>query len=129
MLRLLFLFALLLSSANCGDDPVVSVPVHYVEVIERNTVLGWDGTPHLEQWILWGRHPDYFELQICEWWVHRGDKVTKAGGWYVMSFWRGEQLHVIKSKGYKRSWTLHDPELISRDWLPKEKRMLLWSRH
>ena len=34
----------------------------------------------------------------------------------------GEQLRLVLSPSYRETWTQHDPELVEREYLPKERR-------
>jgi hypothetical protein len=34
----------------------------------------------------------------------------------------GEQIRHIRSKSIRETWTQYDPELVEREFLPKEKR-------
>lgn len=44
-----------------------------------------------------------------------------SGGYHAM--WQdGESLRRVYSRQYRETWTQHDPELIERGFLPKEKR-------
>jgi hypothetical protein len=45
----------------------------------------------------------------------------KGGGYQAM--WQdGEQIRYIHSKSIRETWTQYDPELIEREYLPKERR-------
>jgi hypothetical protein len=45
----------------------------------------------------------------------------KDGGYSAM--WQdGEQIRHIRSKSISETWTQYDPELVEREYLPKEKR-------
>jgi hypothetical protein len=44
-----------------------------------------------------------------------------AGGYSAM--WQdGEQLRHIQSSSFRETWTQYDPELVEREYLPKERR-------
>ncbi len=45
-----------------------------------------------------------------------------AGGGYSAMWQDGEQIRNIRSKSIRETWTQHDPELVEREYLPKEKR-------
>jgi hypothetical protein len=45
----------------------------------------------------------------------------RCGGYSAM--WQdGEQLRFVISKSIRETWTQYDPELVEREYLPKEKR-------
>jgi hypothetical protein len=49
-----------------------------------------------------------------------------AGGYSAM--WQdGDQLRHIRSKSIRETWTQYDPELVEREYLPKERRKELRS--
>lgn len=45
-----------------------------------------------------------------------------AGGGYSATWQDGEQSRHIRSKSIRETWTQYDPELVEREFLPKEKR-------
>lgn len=45
-----------------------------------------------------------------------------AGGGYSAMWQDGEQIRHIRSKSIRETWTQYDPELVEREFLPKEKR-------
>lgn len=53
-------------------------------------------------------------------------KDWERGGY--TSFWAdGEQIRDINAKEFRETWTQYDPELVEREFLPKEKRKELQS--
>jgi hypothetical protein len=45
-----------------------------------------------------------------------------ASGGYSATWQDGEQIRHIRSKSIRETWTQYDPELVEREFLPKEKR-------
>ena len=45
-----------------------------------------------------------------------------TGGGYTALWQDGEQIRHIYSKSIRETWTQYDPELVEREYLPKEKR-------
>jgi len=45
-----------------------------------------------------------------------------ASGGYSAMWQDGEQIRHIRSKSIRETWTQYDPELVEREFLPKEKR-------
>jgi len=45
-----------------------------------------------------------------------------SGGGYSAMWQDGEQIRHIRSKSIRETWTQYDPELVEREYLPKEKR-------
>jgi hypothetical protein len=45
-----------------------------------------------------------------------------SSGRYSAMWQDGEQLRHIQSKSFRETWTQYDPELVEREYLPKEKR-------
>lgn len=50
--------------------------------------------------------------------INWSDKVYKYHALWI----DGEQIRYIKSKSIRETWTQYDPELVEREFLPKEKR-------
>lgn len=45
-----------------------------------------------------------------------------ARGCYSAMWQDGEQLRQIQAKSFSETWTQYDPELLEREYLPKERR-------
>lgn len=43
-------------------------------------------------------------------------------GCYSAMWQDGEQLRHVQSKSFRETWTQYDPELVEREYLPKERR-------
>lgn len=51
-------------------------------------------------------------------------KDTRTGD-YVIVWYDGDLLRVVRCPLIRETWTQHDPELIEREYLPKERRAML----
>jgi hypothetical protein len=45
-----------------------------------------------------------------------------AAGGYTAMWHDGEQIRHLRSKSIRETWTQYDPELVEREYLPKERR-------
>lgn len=48
--------------------------------------------------------------------------MTGGGRGYSATWHDGELLRVIEAASFRETWTQYDPELVERDYLPKERR-------
>ena len=51
------------------------------------------------------------------------------GGGYTALWQDGEVLRKVHSPAIRETWTMHDPELAEREYLPKERRKELRTNH
>lgn len=98
--------------------------------IEVNHLFDERGQPVFSQVLFWdwdraaGRH------QLRDWRLLKSvDQVPcrdfHAGG--VVTLWRdGVQWREIRAPFARETWTQHDPELLEREILPRERRRELW---
>ena len=76
-----------------------------ISYVDRYQVRGWRLIKNLNQW------------PTKDW----------SSGMYKVLWMDGELMRYITSKAIRETWTQHDPELIERDFLPKEQRKELKS--
>jgi hypothetical protein len=98
-----------------------------VDVVEVNTVYCADnGTVVLEQIVLWASHPDTGDLRVVTWrWFRppiEAPVYDHARGVWRLIWFDGLILRDVRGVTRKRSYTLYDPEVADREYLPKEQR-------
>ena len=98
------------------DMPIIET----VDVIETNNFFNEDAKLVFRQRIVRNFNPHTNEFEIVAW------RLIKSDLNYVhdksLTFHDGEIMREVRTKSHFESWTQHDPELISRETLPKEMR-------
>jgi hypothetical protein len=115
------MLALLLLSV-IPHDPV---PPDHVAAIEHNHFYDDDGQHVFDQLIFWEWRADQCAMRVRAWRMVKGDWRAKRdwqrGGWSVI--WpENETLREVRADSYRETWEQYDPELVDREFLPKEKR-------
>jgi hypothetical protein len=108
--------------------PRLSEPVaDSCAVIELNTTYDFDGRELFKQNIYWLWNERLGRLEC------RGFNIIKhesqiprpdcCGRKHYTTLWRdGEVNRLVVADSFKETWTQHDPELVEREYLPKELR-------
>lgn len=109
-------------------DPYQPVQTHCVEVLELNVMHSREtGEPCLKQWICWNTNQTTGDIRVCEWWLFKGERAVKQrDGTWIVVVWVGHRMELVRAVSFKRSHTLHDPELVDREVVAKDQRERLW---
>jgi hypothetical protein len=79
-------------------------------VFDQAVWYEWDGRRHQVQ---------AWRLLKCDQMRPRRD--FDRGGW--LSLWHdGDVFREVRAASFRESWTQYDPELVERDYLPKDRR-------
>ena len=120
------IYLLLLSVVPYND-----VARERVDVLEVNHFYDEQGRLVFDQLIGYDWSPDEARDQIRDWrlikhqsWVPVYNHRTKYHEVMTMD---GELIRVIRATMIRESWTQYDPELLERDFLPKEHRKLFYT--
>lgn len=113
---------LLLSIVPYQSPAVVS---RTVDVVELNSFYDDNGRLVFDQNIFKDWSPSTVRHEIRAWRLVRLPSQvpvrTTEGLW--MTVWsENDKTYMIYARSLERTWTQHDPELIEREFLPKEKR-------
>jgi hypothetical protein len=120
-------FALLVLASAAGLNPADGVLANdRVDLIEVNHFYNERGSLVFDQIIFYdwsaaeGRfHVRAWRLVKCPAQIPHRDGQR---GEYVAVWSDGEVLRRVRSDSFRESWTQYDPELLEREYLPKEHR-------
>lgn len=68
-----------------------------------------------------------FRYQVRAWRLVKNPACLPHRDWrqggYTCGPWEDQELmRIIHAAAFRETWTQYDPELVEREWLPKEKR-------
>ena len=116
--------ALCLSAA--GLTPTEQVATDRVDLVEVNHFYDEHGRRVFDQVIFYDWSPSAGRYQVQAW------RLLKSPGQYPIKDWDrgdfaavwhdGELLREVRAASFRETWTQYDPELVERDYLPKDKR-------
>jgi hypothetical protein len=112
--------------AAVGSSPIQDVPCDRVDLIEVNHFHDDQGRLVFDQVIFYEWCPRRGRHQVQAWRLLKtpAQKPRRdfATGEYVATWHDGETLREVRAPAARESWTQYDPELVEREYLPKEKR-------
>ena len=125
---------LALSLAVClhavSTTPTEGVAVDRVDLAEVNHFYDEHGKRVFDQVIFYDWSAGSGRYQVRAW------RLMKSPGQFPVKDWSrgdwtavwhdGEVLREVRAASFRETWTQYDPELVERDYLPKEKRRDLW---
>jgi hypothetical protein len=75
---------------------------------------------------------EHWRFQVRAWRLVRNPSIIPQRDWerggYRSLWYEGEQLRDIHAASFRETWTQYDPELVERQYLPKERRPELRSK-
>ena len=118
--------ALVLLLTSVTLNPVNEMAVDRVDLVEVNHFFDQQGRHVFDQTIFYDWCPIQCRYNVRAWrllkspsqWPHRD---WQSGG-YVALWHDGSVLRKVRATAYRESWTQYDPELVERDYLPKDQR-------
>jgi hypothetical protein len=117
------LVLLLTSLCHNGTDLVVG---DQVDLIEVNHFFDEQGRHIFDQTIFYDWCPVQCRYNVRAWRLlkHPSQRPYRdwKGGGYIAVWHDGNLLRRVRSPSFRESWTQYDPELVERDFLPKEQR-------
>lgn len=116
----------LLIIAALAINPPQDVAREGFDLLERNRFYDEQGRLVFEQILFydWSPHADRFNVQAWRL-VKTPNQIPERdheAGDFVAVWQDGEILRAVRSEMYRESWTQYDPELVEREYLPKERR-------
>ncbi len=106
--------------------PIEDVTCDTVDLAEVNHFFDEHGKHVFDQVIFYDWSPAMSHYQVRAW------RLLKSPSQYPVRNWErgdwsavwhdGEVLREVRAASFRESWTQYDPELVERDYLPKEKR-------
>jgi len=106
--------------------PIDDVVCDRVAVIEVNHFYDDQGRLVFDQAIFYDWSPGDSRYMVRAWRLVKNPNILPVRDWTTgryRSFWQdGEQLRDIHALSFRETWTQYDPELVEREFLPKERR-------
>lgn len=97
-----------------------------VDLIELNHFYNEHGKLVFDQVIFYDWSADDTRFHVRDWLLVKTVNHVPVRDFchdcYTVMWQDGEQLRRIESKSFRETWTQYDPELVEREYLPKERR-------
>jgi hypothetical protein len=119
-------FLLPLPLLSLGIAPREDIARDRVDLIELNHFYNEHGQLVFDQIIFYDWCPVAGRFQVRAWRMVKSpsqlpQRDWQRGGWSAL--WQdGDQTRLIYASAYRETWTQYDPELVEREYLPKERR-------
>ena len=109
-----------------GSTPRDEVTIDRVDLVELNHFFDDHGKLVLDQLIFYDWSPAESRYQVRAWRLLKNPaqvpKRDAADGGYVARWHDGSVLRKVYARQFRETWTQYDPELVEREFLPKDKR-------
>ena len=109
-----------------GTSPQQDVVRETVDLIEVNHFYDEHGRLVFDQVIFYDWSAGDARYMVRAWRLVKNPAQLPSRDWKdggYAAFWQdGEQLRHVRSRSIRESWTQYDPELVEREYLPKERR-------
>jgi hypothetical protein len=113
--------------------PAQDVACDQVDLVEVNHFYDEHGKRVFDQVIFYDWSESTSRYQVRAW------RLLKSPNQYPLRNWErgdwsavwndGEVLREVRAAAFRETWTQYDPELVERDYLPKDKRRELIKPH
>jgi hypothetical protein len=112
--------------AVCGITPQEDVSRDRVDLVEVNHFYDDVGRHVFDQVIFYDWSPGDCRHVVRAWRMVKKPHQLPQRNWtddtYTATWNDGEVLREVRAATMRESWTQYDPELVEREYLPKEKR-------
>jgi len=112
--------------AVCGLSPQEDVSRDRVDLVEVNHFYDDAGRHVFDQVIYYDWSPLDCRHVVRAWRMVKNPAQLPKRNWhddtYTATWNDGDVLREVRAESIRESWTQYDPELLERDYLPKEKR-------
>lgn len=109
-----------------GLNPYEDVARDSVDLIEVNHFYDEHGRLVFDQVIFYDWSPEHSRYMVRAWRLVKNPAQLPQRDWqdggYVAVWQDGEVLRDVRATAMRETWTQYDPELLEREYLPKEKR-------
>jgi hypothetical protein len=109
-----------------GVNPHERVARDSVDLIEVNHFYDEYGRLVLDQVIFYDWSAEHSRYMVRAWRLVKNASQLPQRDWqeggYIAVWQDGEVLRDVRSTAVRETWTQYDPELVEREYLPKEKR-------
>ncbi|MCA9154400.1 MAG: hypothetical protein R3C99_08655 [Pirellulaceae bacterium] len=106
--------------------PVDDVAYDRVDMVEVNHFYDEHGRPVFDQVIFYDWCPVQSRYNVRAWRLLKTPAQvpyrSRQQDGFVAVWYDGDTLRKVKANAMRESWTQHDPELVEREYLPKEQR-------
>ena len=122
-----FIIALSATIVVLGITPQEDVARESVDLIEVNHFYDEHGRLVFDQVIFYDWSQDDARYMVRAWRLVKNpaqlpQRDWKGGGGYLVVWQDGELLRHVRAQSIRETWTQYDPELVEREYLPKERR-------
>ena len=121
--------SLAVSLAAMCLNPVEDMACDRVDLMEVNHFHDENGNLVFDQIIFYDWSPAHSRYQVRDWRLVKTPAQIPLRNWRKREFvavWHdGDVLRKVRADTLRESWTQHDPELVEREFLPKENRRQL----
>lgn len=116
----------------CGIAPPEDIARESVDLIEVNHFYDEQGRLVFDQLIFYDWSPPDSRYMVRAWRLVKSpsqlpQRDFRDGG-YSAIWHDGDLLRNVRADSLRESWTQYDPELVEREFLPKERRKELRSK-
>lgn len=115
-----------LLSAVVALQPQSDMPSDLVDLVEVNHFYDEHGKLVFDQIIFYDWCDVQCRYNVCAWRMLKRPAQIPARDWrkgsYSATWHENGVLRRVSAKAMRETWTQHDPELVERDFLPKEHR-------
>ena len=113
----------------CGSSPREDVASEQVDLVEVNHFYDDQGRHVFDQVIFYDWAEGHSRHMVRAWRLVKNPAQLPQRNWkdgsYTALWHDNETLRKVQAKSMRESWTQYDPELVEREYLPKEKRKAL----
>ncbi len=110
----------------CGSSPREDVASEQVDLVEVNHFYDDQGRHVFDQVIFYDWAEGHSRHMVRAWRLVKNPAQLPQRNWkngtYIALWHDNEVLRKVQAKSMRESWTQYDPELVEREYLPKEKR-------
>lgn len=122
-MNLVYALLLAVASMGSGRDAILE---ETVDVAEHNHFFDDQGRHVFDQVIFYDWCPIHNRHQVRAWRLVKDPSQIPQRDWqdggYFVLWYDQDVLRRVQAKSYRESWGQVDPELLEREWLPKELR-------
>ncbi len=98
----------------------------HVDLIEVNHFYDETGKLVFDQVIFYDWSVEHGRYNVRDWKLLKKTGQIPVRNWskgeFLAVWYDGDTLRVVRSSSVRESWTQYDPELLEREYFPKEKR-------
>ena len=109
-----------------GTSPQQDVARETVDLIEINHFYDEHGRLVFDQVIFYDWSQDDARYMVRAWRLVKNPAQLPQRDWkdggYAAVWQDGDLMRHVRAKSFRETWTQYDPELIEREFLPKERR-------